>query len=144
MFFFCHIDCTRLAGEKADNWWYRHHPKVLAFRFKKEVKRADRANAIDLYVTNQITNQASWDSLFEEVPAPFTAEEKAAWKSQMSGLVVSSDAFFPFSDNVERVALSGVQAIAAPSGSVQDAVVIEAADAKNIAVAHTTLRLFHH
>ncbi|KAJ3042944.1 Bifunctional purine biosynthesis protein ade10 [Rhizophlyctis rosea] len=138
------IHCTRLAGEKADNWWYRHHPKVLGFRFKKETKRPDRANAIDLYVTDQIDDRAQWESLFEVVPEPFTAEEKAAWKAQMKDLVVSSDAFFPFSDNVQRVAQSGVTYIAAPSGSVMDQVCIEAADERNLVYVFTSTRLFHH
>ncbi|KAJ3102779.1 bifunctional phosphoribosylaminoimidazolecarboxamide formyltransferase/IMP cyclohydrolase [Physocladia obscura] len=138
------IHCTRLAGDKADNWWYRHHPKVLAFSFKKEVKRADKANAIDVYVTRQISDQASWDSLFTTVPPPFTEEDQKEWKKHMKGLVLSSDAFFPFSDNVDRAAASGVAAIAAPSGSVMDKVVIESAEKHNIVLAHTSLRLFHH
>ncbi|KAJ3057407.1 bifunctional phosphoribosylaminoimidazolecarboxamide formyltransferase/IMP cyclohydrolase [Rhizophlyctis rosea] len=138
------IHCTRLAGEKADNWWYRHHEKVLNFRFKKETKRPDRANAIDLYVTDQIDDRAQWESLFEVVPEPFTAEEKAAWKAQMKDLVVSSDAFFPFSDNVQRVAQSGVKYIAAPSGSVMDQVCIEAADERDLVYVFTQWRLFHH
>ncbi|KAJ3084823.1 bifunctional phosphoribosylaminoimidazolecarboxamide formyltransferase/IMP cyclohydrolase [Rhizoclosmatium hyalinum] len=138
------IHCTRLAGEKADNWWYRHHPKVLALKFKSSVKRADKSNAIDLYVTRQITDQAAWDALFETVPPHFTEHDQKEWKKQMKGLVVASDAFFPFSDNVERAAASGVQAIAAPSGSVMDQVVIESAEKHSIVFAHTTLRLFHH
>ncbi|KAJ3296297.1 Bifunctional purine biosynthesis protein ade10 [Borealophlyctis nickersoniae] len=138
------IHCTRLAGEKADNWWYRHHEKVLGFRFKKETKRPDRANAIDLYVTDQIDDRAQWESLFEVVPAPFSAEEKAAWKAQMKDLVVSSDAFFPFSDNVQRVAQSGVKFIAAPSGSVMDQVCIQAADERDLVYVFTEWRLFHH
>ncbi|KAJ3104223.1 bifunctional phosphoribosylaminoimidazolecarboxamide formyltransferase/IMP cyclohydrolase [Phlyctochytrium bullatum] len=143
------IHCTRLAGDKCDNWWSRFHPRTLALKFKKETKRADRSNAIDLFVTDQIDNPAQWASLLdlpagEAAPAPLTAQEKKEWKAQLTGVVVSSDAFFPFSDNVERAAASGVVAIAAPSGSVQDQVVIEAADAKGIALAHTTLRLFHH
>ncbi|KAJ3225462.1 bifunctional phosphoribosylaminoimidazolecarboxamide formyltransferase/IMP cyclohydrolase [Chytriomyces hyalinus] len=138
------IHCTRLAGDKADNWWYRHHPKVLALQFKKEVKRADKSNAIDLYVTRQISDQAAWDSLFETKPPAFTESDQKEWKKQMKDLVVASDAFFPFSDNVERAAASGVAAIAAPSGSVMDKVVIECAEKHKITVAHTTLRLFHH
>lgn len=138
------IHCTRLAGEKADNWWYRHHPKVLGFKFKKETKRADKANAIDLYVTDQIDDRASWEKMFEVVPAPFTTEEKKAWKKEMNDLVISSDAFFPFLDNIQRAAQSGVKYVAAPSGSVQDAIVIKAADDNGIAIAHTTVRLFHH
>ncbi|KAI8611404.1 cytidine deaminase-like protein [Chytriomyces sp. MP71] len=138
------IHCTRLAGDKADNWWYRHHPKVLALKFKKEVKRADKSNAIDLYVTRQITDQHAWDALFETKPSAFTEQDQREWKKEMTGLVVASDAFFPFSDNVERAASSGVVAIAAPSGSVQDKIVIDCAEKHKITVAHTTLRLFHH
>ncbi|KAJ3351902.1 bifunctional phosphoribosylaminoimidazolecarboxamide formyltransferase/IMP cyclohydrolase [Entophlyctis luteolus] len=138
------IHCTRLAGDKADNWWYRHHPKVLGLSFKAGVKRADKSNAIDVYVTRQITDVAAWNSLFTSVPEPFTEEDQREWKKKMSGLVLSSDAFFPFSDNVERAAASGVCAIAAPSGSVMDKVVIESAEKHGIIVAHTTLRLFHH
>ncbi|KAI9342480.1 cytidine deaminase-like protein [Zopfochytrium polystomum] len=142
------IHCTRLAGDKADNWWLRHHPKALNLPFRKEVKRADRSNAIDLFVTEQIPEPIEeWAAgLFENgaVPALLTPQEREAWRKQMTGLVVSSDAFFPFSDNVDRVARSGVVAIAAPSGSVQDEAVIATADAKGIALAHTNLRLFHH
>ncbi|KAJ3193763.1 hypothetical protein HK101_004117 [Irineochytrium annulatum] len=138
------IHCTRLAGDKADNWWARHHPKVLALKFKKEVKRADKANAIDLYVTDQISDLTSWQAQFEVKPEPLTAEEKKQWRAKMADLVVSSDAFFPFSDNVDRCAASGVAVIASPSGSVQDQVVIEAADKYGMALAHTNLRLFHH
>ncbi|KAJ3099128.1 bifunctional phosphoribosylaminoimidazolecarboxamide formyltransferase/IMP cyclohydrolase [Phlyctochytrium planicorne] len=143
------IHCTRLAGDKADNWWNRYHPRTLGLKFKKEVKRADRANAIDLFVTDQIADKAAWGALLDlpagsAIPEPLTAAEKKEWRQKLTGVVVSSDAFFPFSDNVERVALSGVVAIAAPSGSVQDQIVIDKADEKGIAIAHTTLRLFHH
>ncbi|KAJ3199361.1 bifunctional phosphoribosylaminoimidazolecarboxamide formyltransferase/IMP cyclohydrolase, partial [Dinochytrium kinnereticum] len=140
------IHCTRLAGDKADNWWYRYHPRTLSLRFKKDVKRADRANAIDLFVTNQIPDLSQWGALLDlpTIPAPLSAEEKQEWRKKMTGLVVASDAFFPFSDNIERCAQSGVVAVGAPSGSVQDAVVVEAAEARGIAVAHTALRLFHH
>ncbi|KAJ1566702.1 bifunctional phosphoribosylaminoimidazolecarboxamide formyltransferase/IMP cyclohydrolase [Cladochytrium tenue] len=142
------IHCTRLAGDKADNWWLRHHPRVLALPFRREVKRAERANAIDLFVTDQVPEPAAeWAAgLFEggAAPAPLTADERAAWAARLTGVVVSSDAFFPFPDNVERAARSGVVAIAAPSGSVMDAAVIAAADARGIALAHTKLRLFHH
>ncbi|KAL2918095.1 bifunctional phosphoribosylaminoimidazolecarboxamide formyltransferase/IMP cyclohydrolase [Polyrhizophydium stewartii] len=138
------IHCTRLAGDKADNWWYRHHPNVLAFKFKEGVKRAERSNAIDVYVSDMIDNFEEWSALFEVVPEPFTAEAKREWKQQMSGLVVSSDAFFPFADNVQRASQSGVHFIAAPSGSVQDAVVVQEADKRSIGYSFTDVRLFHH
>lgn len=141
------IHCTRLAGEKADNFWLRHHPKVLGFQFKKSVKRADKSNAIDLYVTNQIGEGAekeAWEAQFEVVPAPLTAEEKKEWLAKQEGVSLSSDAFFPFSDNVHRAKKSGVKYIACPSGSVQDKVVIDQADAYGMTYCHHTLRLFHH
>jgi phosphoribosylaminoimidazolecarboxamide formyltransferase/IMP cyclohydrolase len=141
---YSHYFSTRLAGDKADNWWFRHHPSVLGFKFKKGVKRAEKANAIDNYVTDTIDNVAHWESLFEVIPAPFTKEMKKEWKSQMSGFVVSSDAFFPFPDNVGRVAQSGVDAIAAPSGSVMDPVVIKTCQEKGISMIFTEYRLFHH
>ncbi|ORZ05426.1 phosphoribosylaminoimidazolecarboxamide formyltransferase/IMP cyclohydrolase [Absidia repens] len=141
------IHCTRLAGDKADNWWLRHHPKVLAFDFNKTAKRADKSNAIDLYVTNQIgegEEREAWESFFNTIPEPLTADERKTWMAQFNDSVVSSDAFFPFSDNVFRARRSGVKYIAAPSGSVQDGVVIAAADANDMVLAHTNLRLFHH
>jgi phosphoribosylaminoimidazolecarboxamide formyltransferase/IMP cyclohydrolase len=141
------IHCTRLAGDKADNWWMRHHPRILAFDFKPETKRADRSNAIDLYILDKIgegAERAAWESLFNTVPAPLTAAERAAHLAKLTDVVVSSDAFFPFPDNVHRAHQSGVRYIAAPSGSVQDAAVIAAADAYNMVLVHTNLRLFHH
>ncbi|CEG71813.1 Putative Bifunctional purine biosynthesis protein ADE16 [Rhizopus microsporus] len=141
------IHCTRLAGDKADNWWLRHHPKVLAFDFKKGTKRADKSNAIDLYVTNQIgegVERQAWEANFNTIPEPLTAEERNEWMSKLENTVVSSDAFFPFSDNIYRAHRSGVKYIAAPSGSVQDEAVIAAADANNMVFVHHNLRLFHH
>ena len=141
------IHCTRLAGEKADNFWLRHHPRVLGFKFKKTVKRADKSNAIDLYVTNQIGEGAeriAWESQFEEVPLPLTAEDKKAWLGEQSNVALSSDAFFPFADNIHRAHHSGVKYVIAPSGSVQDKLVIDTADSYGMTYAHTTLRLFHH
>jgi phosphoribosylaminoimidazolecarboxamide formyltransferase / IMP cyclohydrolase len=135
---------TRLAGEKAENWWLRHHPFVLEMNFKKGTKRADKANAIDNYVMNQIGDFEHWSSLFETQPPLFTQEVKKEWISKMSGLCVSSDAFFPFSDNIDRVSQSGVEFIAAPSGSVMDKVVVERCNEKNILIAFTDKRLFHH
>ncbi|KAI9255717.1 phosphoribosylaminoimidazolecarboxamide formyltransferase/IMP cyclohydrolase [Phascolomyces articulosus] len=141
------IHCTRLAGDKADNWWLRHHPKVLAFDFKKGTKRADKSNAIDLYVIDQIgegEERKAWEANFETIPEPLTAEERKAWMAELKDTVVSSDAFFPFSDNIYRAYRSGVKYVAAASGSVQDAVVIAAADSLDMVLAHTNLRLFHH
>ncbi|KAI8899967.1 cytidine deaminase-like protein [Globomyces pollinis-pini] len=138
------IHCTRLAGEKAENWWLRHHPTVLGFQFKKGVKRAEKANAIDNYVTDQISDINQWNSLFEVIPPPFTAEIKKAHIAKMSKLVVSSDAFFPFPDNVERVHQSGVETVCAPSGSVMDDVVVKACEDRNITMVFTQWRLFHH
>ena len=113
-------------------------------KFISGVKRADKSNAIDLYVTDQITDVESWESLFEVIPERLSLQEKQEWKSQMSGLVVSSDAFFPFKDNIQRVATSGVHYVAAPSGSVNDQIVIEEANKFGIAMAFTEFRLFHH
>ncbi|KAJ3302887.1 hypothetical protein HDV03_004459 [Kappamyces sp. JEL0829] len=138
------IHCTRLAGEKADNWWLRHHPTVLGFAFKQGVKRAEKANAIDNYVTDTIDDRAHWESLFETVPPAFTDAIKKDWIAKMSGLVVSSDAFFPFPDNVSRVAQSGVCTVAAPSGSVMDDVVVKTCEEKGINMVFTEYRLFHH
>jgi phosphoribosylaminoimidazolecarboxamide formyltransferase/IMP cyclohydrolase len=140
------IHCTRLAGEKADNWWLRHHPRVLALPFKKGTKRADKANAIDLFVTGQAFEaeggeKAQWESLFEEVPAPLTKEEKDAHMKELKGVACSSDAFFPFPDNVHRARKSGVQYLAAPSGSIMDAECIKTADEYDMVFAHTNLRL---
>ncbi|KAJ2862502.1 bifunctional phosphoribosylaminoimidazolecarboxamide formyltransferase/IMP cyclohydrolase [Coemansia aciculifera] len=141
------IHCTRLAGDKADNWWMRHHPKVLAMRFSSAAKRADRSNAIDLYVTGQTGEGAeleAWRACFEEVPEPLSDEERKAHMAALRGVALSSDAFFPFSDNVHRARRSGVDYVAAPSGSIQDDVVIQAADSYDMVLAHTALRLFHH
>ncbi|KAI0691456.1 bifunctional purine biosynthesis protein ade10 [Cerioporus squamosus] len=141
------IHCTRLAGTKADLWWLRHHPRVLALPFKKGVKRAEKANAIDLFVAAEPLEggeKAQWESMFEEVPAPLTQEERAAHAKQLDGVACSSDAFFPFPDNVHRARRSGVKYLAAPSGSVMDAECIKAADEHDMVFAHTSLRLFHH
>ncbi|KAJ2917096.1 hypothetical protein MD484_g3301, partial [Candolleomyces efflorescens] len=141
------IHCTRLAGGKADLWWLRHHPQVLALPFKKGVKRAEKANAIDLYVSGEVLEggeKAHWESLFEGSVAPLTEEQKKEWASKLDGVACSSDAFFPFPDNVHRARKSGVKYLAAPSGSVMDAECIKAADEHGIVFAHTSLRLFHH
>ncbi|KAJ7663878.1 bifunctional purine biosynthesis protein ade10 [Mycena polygramma] len=141
------IHCTRLAGSKADIWWLRHHPRVLALPFKKGVKRAEKANAIDLFVGGEVLEggeKTQWESLFEGAVEPLSAKEKAEWAAQLDGVACSSDAFFPFADNVHRARKSGVRYLAAPSGSVMDAECIKAADEHGIVFAHTTLRLFHH
>ncbi|XP_030065812.1 bifunctional purine biosynthesis protein ATIC [Microcaecilia unicolor] len=141
------IHCTRLAGDKANNWWLRHHPRVLSMNFKPGVKRAEISNAIDQYVTGTVGEDddlAQWQALFEKVPEPLTEAEKKEWISTLSSVALSSDAFFPFRDNVDRAKKSGVQFIAAPSGSAADKVVIAACDDLGITLAHTSLRLFHH
>ncbi|KAL4252913.1 Bifunctional purine biosynthesis protein ADE16 [Abortiporus biennis] len=141
------IHCTRLAGTKADLWWLRHHQRVLSLPFKKGVKRAEKANAIDLFVGGEVLEggeKAQWESLFETVPEPLTVEEKTTHAKQLDGVACSSDAFFPFPDNVHRARRSGVKYLAAPSGSVMDAECIKAADEHAMVFAHTNLRLFHH
>ncbi|EIW58347.1 bifunctional purine biosynthesis protein ade10 [Trametes versicolor FP-101664 SS1] len=141
------IHCTRLAGTKADLWWLRHHARVLALPFKKGVKRAEKANAIDLFVAAEPlagSERAQWEALFDAPPVLLTEEERAAHMAQLDGVACSSDAFFPFPDNVHRARRSGVRYLAAPSGSVMDAECIKAADEHEIVFAHTALRLFHH
>ncbi|CAK5267501.1 unnamed protein product [Mycena citricolor] len=141
------IHCTRLAGGKADLWWLRHHPRTLALPFKKGVKRAEKANAIDLFVSGEVLEggeKEQWEGMFEGAVAPLTAEERAEWAAKLDGVACSSDAFFPFPDNVHRARKSGVRYLAAPSGSVMDAECIKAADEHGIVFAHTSLRLFHH
>ncbi|XP_033026933.1 bifunctional purine biosynthesis protein PURH [Lacerta agilis] len=141
------IHCTRLAGDKANHWWLRHHPRVLSMKFKAGVKRAEISNAIDQYVTGTIGEDedlVKWKALFKEVPALLTEADQKAWIGKLNGVSLSSDAFFPFRDNVDRAKRSGVQFIAAPSGSAADQVVIEACDELGITLVHTSLRLFHH
>ncbi|THH29520.1 hypothetical protein EUX98_g4678 [Antrodiella citrinella] len=141
------IHCTRLAGTKADLWWLRHHTRVLDLPFKKGVKRAEKANAIDLFVGGEVLEggeRTQWESLFETVPEALTAEERTMHAKKLDGVACSSDAFFPFPDNVHRARRSGVKYLAAPSGSVMDAECIKAADEHDMVFAHTNLRLFHH
>ncbi|CAL8350893.1 unnamed protein product [Merluccius merluccius] len=141
------IHCTRLAGDKADNWWLRRHPRVLGMKFRSGVKRAEIANAIDQYVSNTIgegADLAAWKAMFEEVPELLTETEKQNWVSSLQGVALSSDAFFPFRDNVDRARRSGVAYIAAPAGSTADEVVIKACNEQGITLVHTALRLFHH
>ncbi|KAG8802531.1 Bifunctional purine biosynthesis protein ade10 [Serendipita sp. 398] len=141
------IHCTRLAGSKADNWWLRHHPRVFALPFKSGVKRADKANAIDLFVTGEVLEggeKTQWESLFEIIPEPLSEKEKEEHAASLTEVACSSDAFFPFPDNVHRAKKSGVKYLAAPSGSVMDAECIKAADEHMMVFCHTNLRLFHH
>ena len=141
------IHCTRLAGQKADNWWLRQNPKVLALPFKEGVRRADRDNAIDVYISDEyedVLRDGEWQKVSTEQPAPLTREEKKEWIAKQSGLTVGSDAFFPFGDNVERARKSGAAYIAEPGGSIRDDNVIETADKYNIVMCFTGMRLFHH
>lgn len=141
------IHCTRLAGDKVDNWWLRQHARVTEMTFKKGVKRAEISNAIDNYVNGTVGQdmpREQFEGMLEQVPKDFTEEEKQQWRKQLKGVALASDAFFPFRDNVDRAALSGVEFIGSPSGSVGDPDVIKACDENGIVLAHTTLRLFHH
>ncbi|XP_012696178.2 bifunctional purine biosynthesis protein PURH [Clupea harengus] len=141
------IHCTRLAGDKADNWWLRHHPRVINMKFRSGVKRAEMANAIDQYVSGTIgegPDLDAWKAMFEEVPELLSEMERKNWNSSLQAVALSSDAFFPFRDNVDRAKRSGVEYIAAPSGSTADEVVINACNELGITLVHTNLRLFHH
>lgn len=141
------IHCTRLAGQKADNWWLRQCPKVLELKFKEGIGRADRDNAIDLYIGEEymdILSEGLWEKTFDEKPEVFTKEEKQAWLGKMNEVALGSDAFFPFGDNIERAHKSGVKYVAQPGGSVRDDNVITACNKYNMAMAFTGIRLFHH
>ena len=143
------IHCTRLAGDKADNWWMRFHARSLDLKWKKGTRRADKSNAIDMLCSGQVPARSQaerddYDSKFEVVPEPFTEEERMAWLEKLSEVAVSSDAFFPFTDNVYRVARSGVKYLAAPTGSVMDGAVFEAAEGLGITFVEQSVRLFHH
>ena len=141
------IHCTRLAGTKADNWWLRQCPKVLDLPFIDGIRRADRDNAIDVYMGDEymdVLADGTWEGIFKVKPPVFTREDKRAWLDQMTDVTLGSDAFFPFSDNIERAYKSGVKYIAQPGGSVRDADVIDTCNKYNIAMAFTGIRLFHH
>lgn len=141
------VHCTRLAGNKADIWWLRQNPKVLALPFRDDVRRPDRDNAIDVYISDDsedVLADGVWQTLFTQKTEPLTREEKKGWISQLHGVALGSDAFFPFGDNVERAHRSGVDYIAQAGGSIRDDNVIETCDKYNIAMAMTGLRLFHH
>ncbi|KUI57212.1 Bifunctional purine biosynthesis protein ADE17 [Cytospora mali] len=142
------IHCTRLAGDKADNWWLRFHPRVLGIKWKKGTKRPDKSNAIDLLVNGQLPKSGpereAFEATFEEIPKDFTAEEREEWLSKLTDVAVSSDAFFPFTDNVYRASKSGVKYIAAPGGSQNDQPVFETAEKLGITFIEQNIRLFHH
>ena len=141
------IHCTRLAGNKADVWFLRQHPKVLGLKFKEGIRRPDRDNTIDVYISDEFMDvlaEGTWQNLFTEKPEPFTAEEKRAWLDTLTDVSLGSDAFFPFGDNIERANKTGVKYIAQPGGSIRDDHVIDTCNKYNIAMAFTGMRLFHH
>ncbi len=141
------IHCTRLAGQKADNWWLRHHPKVLGLQFVDSIRRPDRDNAIDIYMSDEyedILAEGVWQNTFKVKPEVLSADEKKAWIATQIGVTCGSDAFFPFGDNVERARKSGVKYIAEPGGSIRDDHVIATADKYDMVMAFTEMRLFHH
>ncbi len=141
------IHCTRLAGNKADIWWLRQHPKVLGLEFVDDIRRPNRDNAIDLYISDEhedVLADGVWQTIFKHKPQVLTQEEKQSWIAQLSGVTVGSDAFFPFGDNVERAHKSGVQYIVQPGGSIRDQQVIDTADKYDMVMAFTGIRLFHH
>ena len=141
------IHCTRLAGNKADTWWLRQHPKVLGLQFVEGIRRPDRDNAIDVYLSDEyedVLAEGVWQNTFAVKPEVLTAEEKKAWIAAQSGVTCGSDAFFPFGDNVERARKSGVQYIAEPGGSIRDDHVIATANKYGMTMCFTGMRLFHH
>ena len=141
------IHCTRLAGNKADIWWLRQHPKVMNLPFLEKIRRADRDNTIDIYISDDymdVLAEGEWQKFFTEKPEPLSREEKKAWIAQNTQVSLGSDAFFPFGDNIERAHKSGVQYVAQAGGSVRDDHVIETCDKYGIAMAFTGIRLFHH
>ena len=141
------VHCTRLAGNKADNWWMRQNPKVLALPFRDDIRRADRDNTIDVYIGEEyedVLREGTWQNLFTEKPEPLTVEEKKEWLAKNTGVSLGSDAFFPFGDNIERAHKSGVCYIAEPGGSIRDDNVIETCDRYGMTMVFNGIRLFHH
>ena len=141
------IHCTRLAGSKADNWFLRQSPQVLNLQFADKIGRADRDNAIDLYIGEDymdVLAEGAWQKIFKEKPPVFTREEKRAWLDQMQNVALGSDAFFPFGDNIERAHKSGVKYVAQPGGSIRDDNVIETCNKYGMVMSFTGIRLFHH
>lgn len=141
------IHCTRLAGSKVDNWYLRQCPKVMDLPFRADIRRPDRDNTIDVYISDEcmdVLADGTWENFFTEKPPEFTREERKAWLATLTGVALGSDAFFPFGDNIERAKKSGVTSIAQPGGSIRDDNVIETCDKYGIAMAFTGIRLFHH
>ena len=141
------IHCTRLAGQKADNWWLRQHEKVLNLPFVDKIGRPDRDNTIDVYISDEadeVLAEGRWQQFFKTRPEPLTREEKRAWLDQLTGVSLGSDAFFPFGDNIERAHRSGVQYVAEPGGSIRDDNVIAVCDSYDMVMCFTHMRLFHH
>ena len=141
------IHCTRLAGQKADNWWLRQSPQVMGLQFKDEIRRADRDNAIDIYMGDEymdVLADGVWENTFKVKPEVFTREEKRAWLDKFTDVALGSDAFFPFGDNIERAHKSGVKYIAQPGGSIRDDNVIDTCNKYEIEMSFTGIRLFHH
>ena len=141
------INCTRLAGQKADNWWLRQSPQVMGLQFKDEIRRADRDNAIDIYMGDEymdVLADGVWENTFKVKPEVFTREEKRAWLDKLTDVALGSDAFFPFGDNIERAHKSGVKYIAQPGGSIRDDNVIDTCNKYGIEMSFTGIRLFHH
>ena len=141
------VHCTRLAGSKADNWWLRQCPKVMELPFLDSIRRADRDNAIDLYIGEEymdVLADGAWENIFKVKPEVFTREEKRAWLDQLTDVALGSDAFFPFYDNIERARKSGVKYVAEPGGSIRDEAVIDCCNKYGMVMAFTGIRLFHH
>ncbi len=141
------VHCTRLAGQKADNWLLRQSPNVLNLQFVETISRPERDNAIDVYIGDEymdVLADGTWEKIFKVKPEVFTREEKRAWLDQMNGVTLGSDAFFPFADNIERAKKSGVKYVAQPGGSVRDDLVIECCNKYQMVMAFTGIRLFHH
>lgn len=141
------VHCVRLAGNKADNWWLRQNPKVLALPFKEGIRRADRDNTIDVYISDEyddVLRDGTWENFFTEKPEVLTKEEKKEWLLQLKGVSLASDAFFPFGDNIERAHKSGVEYIVEPGGSIRDDNVIDTCNRYNMTLAFNGVRLFHH
>ena len=141
------VHCVRLAGNKADNWWLRQNPKVLSLPFKQGIRRADRDNTIDVYISDEyedVLRDGTWENFFETKPEVLTKEEKMEWLSKMNGVSLASDAFFPFGDNIERAHKSGVEFIVEPGGSIRDDNVIDTCNRYNMTLVFNGVRLFHH
>ena len=141
------VHCVRLAGNKADNWWLRQNPKVLALPFKQGIRRADRDNTIDVYISDEyedVLRDGTWENFIETKPEVLTKEEKKEWLSKMNGVSLASDAFFPFGDNIERAHKSGVEFIVEPGGSIRDDNVIDTCNRYNMTLVFNGVRLFHH